>query len=185
MLQSTKVISSFIQSQKWDSLISFISSQDTSEIFDNWITNSENEYIIEEFIKSLPDKCLIPLLIKYDSIIIPKMVKNYKESYSTIALNLSNNELKGNNKLVALYDPNMIKLILENIVPSKFLEKYHTYLYLKLIENNEFNYKSIPIKALKSKQKYINALDILKEICQNGIKRKEVLNTIKKTVEEM
>ena len=185
MLQSTKIISSFIHFQKWDSLISFISSQDTSEIFDNWITNSENEYTIEEFIKSLPDKCLIPLLIKYDSIIIPKMVKNYKESYSTIALNLSNNELKGNNKLVALYDPNMIKLILENIVPSKFLEKYHTYLYLKLIENNEFNYKSIPIKALKSKQKYINALDILKEICQIGIKRKEVLNTIKKTVEEM
>ena len=184
-MQSTKLISSFLKEQKWDELMLFISGKDTSEIFDKWITDKENEYQIEELIKSIPDKCLPQLLIKYDSIIIPYLLKNYKESYATIALNLANNELKGNNKLFALFDPKMIKITLENIVPSKFLEKYHTYLYLKLIENNEYNYKNIPIKALKSKQKYINASDILKEICENGIKREDVLNTIKETIEQM
>ena len=168
-MQSTKLISTYIQAQKWDELMFFITSEDTSQIFEKWIKNNENEYQIESLIKSLPDKCLPELIIKYDNIVIPYLIKNYRESYASIALNLANNELKGNNKLFALFDPKMIKITLENIVPSKFLEKYHTYLYLKLIEKDEYNYKNIPIKALKSKQKYINASDILKEICENGI----------------
>ena len=184
-MQSTKLISTYIQAQKWDELMFFIISEDTSQIFEKWIKNNENEYQIESLIKSLPDKCLPELIIKYDTIVIPYLIKNYRESYASIALNLANNELKGNNKLFALFDPKMIKITLENIVPSKFLEKYHTYLYLKLIEKDEYNYKNIPIKALKSKQKYIIASDILLEICKNGIKRDEILKTIKETIEQM
>jgi hypothetical protein len=56
---------------------------------------------------------------------------------------------------------------------------------LKLVENNEYNYKNIPIKALKAKQKSVNILPLLKVICQQGIKRPEVIKTIKETIDEM
>ena len=87
--------------------------------------------------------------------------------------------MKGNIELLALFDAKKIKIILESIVPVKSLEKYHTYLYLKMIENNEYNYKNSSLKALRSKQKFIDIEDILEEICKNGIKRPEIANIIK------
>ena len=184
-MQSTKIISTFLKEKKYDDLIQFALGEGTSTIFSSWIHDTENEYYISQLVKSLPDKCLSPLLIEYDSDILPHLIQNYKESYATIALNLANNEMKGNKQLFSLFDPKMIKVILENIVPVKSLENYHTYLYLKLIENNEYNYKNISLKALKSRQKYIDISNILKDICQNGIKRSEVLDIIKQTIDEM
>ena len=69
----------------------------------------------------------------------------------------------------------MIKIILENIVPQKSLSYYNTYPYIKLIENNEYNYKNKPLKALKSKQEFIDIEGILKEISRNGISRPKVI----------
>ena len=184
-MKSTKIISSLSKEKKWDDLILFALSKETSRIFYSWISNKENEPYVEELIKSIPDKCLSPLLIKISYYVVPHLIKNYKESYASIALNLANNELKGTTELFALFDSKMIKIILENIVPIKLLENYNAYLYLKLIENDEYNYKNIPLKALKSKQKFIDNFDIIKEICQKGIKRKEVFQTIKETIEEM
>ena len=184
-MQSTKDILVYSKEQKWDELLQFALNEETYYLFDSWINYKENEFCIEEFIKDIPDKYLPPLLIKYSSIMIPYLIKNYKPSYATIALSLANNELKGNKELFPLFDTKMIKIILENIVPLKYLENYHTYLYLKLIEKDEYNYKNIPLKVLKAKQKYINNPLIIKEICQKGIKREEVFITIKTTIEEM
>ena len=182
---NTKIISTLLKEQKWDELILFALGKETSKIFDSWINYHENESYVSNFIQSLPEKCLPPLIQRYPLKIIPFLIKNYKGSYATIALDLANNEMKGNEELFSLFDAKMIKIILENIVPEKSLEKYHTYLYLKMIEQNEYNYKSIPLKALRSKQQYITIRDIIKNICQEGIKRPEVLNTIKETVDEM
>ena len=184
-MQSTKVISVYRKEQKWDELLQFSLGEETFNLFDSWLKDKENEFYIEELIKDIPDKYLPPLLLKNSSIMIPYLIKNYKPSYATIALTLANNELKGNKELFPLFDTKNIKIILENIVPLKYLENYNIYLYLKLIEKDEYNYKNIPLKALKSKQKYINNPDIIKEICQKGIKRVEVFNTIKLTIEEI
>ena len=184
-MQSTKIISTLIKEEKWDDLLSFALGGGTSKLFHDWINYNENESFKSQLLKSLPDKCLSPLIEEYPSIIIPHLIKNYKESYSTIALDLANNEMKGNIELLALFDAKKIKIILESIVPVKSLEKYHTYLYLKMIENNDYNYKNSSLKALRSKQKFIDIEDILEEICKNGIKRPEIVNIIKETINEM
>ena len=184
-MQTTKIISTLIKEQKWDDLLSFALGKETSEIFISWLYFSENESFKSQFIKSLPDKCLPPLIQKYSSEIIPDLIKNYREPYAAIAFDLANNEMKGNKELFALFDTKMIKIILENIVPQKSLQYYDTYLYFKLIENNEYNYKNISLKALKSKQEFIDIEPILKEICRNGISRPEVINIIKETMDEM
>ena len=184
-MQSTKIISTLIKEQKWDELMLFALDEETSEIFNSWINYYENEFFISSFIQSLPDKYLPPLIQKYSSIIIPLLINNYKESYAKIALDLVNNEMKENEELFALFDTKIIKIILENIVPIKALEKYHTYLYLKIIENNEYNYKNIPLKVLKSKQKYYIIDYVIRIICEEGTKRPEVIKTIKETIEEM
>ena len=184
-MKSTKVISNFLKEQNWDELMLYALGEGTSKLFKSWISDKDNEEIIIDLIKAIPDKYLPSLIINHSSKIIPYLIKNYKESYKSIAYNLANNELKGNNDLISLFDVKMIKILLENIVPFKLLENYHTYLYLKLVENNEYNYKNIPIKALKAKQKSVNILPLLKVICQQGIKRPEVIKTIKETIDEM
>ena len=138
-MQSTKIISTLIKEGKWDELSLFALDGETSEIFHNWIDCNENEYFRAQLIKNLPDKCLPLFIQRYSSIIIPYLIENYKETYATIALDLANNEMKGNKELFALFDTKMIRIILENIVPQKSLQYYDTYLYFKLIENNEYN----------------------------------------------
>jgi len=123
-MKSTKDILVYSKEQKWDELLQFALNEETYYLFDSWINNKENEFCIEEFIKDIPDKYLPPLLIKYSSIMIPYLIKNYKPSYAEIALSLANNELKGNKELFPLFDTKMIKIILENIVPLKYLEKF-------------------------------------------------------------
>ena len=184
-MQTTKIISTLINEQKWDDLLLFALGKETSEIFNSWLSFDQNEFFKSQFIKSLPDKCLPSLIQKYPYEIIPDLVKNYKESYANIALDLANNEMKGDKELFALFDTKTIKIILESLVPQKSLENYDTYLYFKLIEKNEYNYKNTSLKALKSKQEFIDIEGILKEICRNGIKRPEVINIIKETMDEM
>ena len=163
-MKSTKVISNFLKEQNWDELMLYALGEGTSKLFKSWISDKDNEEIITDLIKEIPDKYLPSLIINHSSKIIPYLIKNYKESYKSIAYNLANNELKGNDDLISLFNVKMIKILLENIVPFKLLENYNTYLYLKLVENNEYNYKNIPIKALKAKQNSVNILPLLKVI---------------------
>ena len=75
-MKTTKIISTLIKEQKWDDLLSFALGKETSEIFISWLYFSENESFKSQFIKSLPDKCLPPLIQKYSSEIIPDLIKN-------------------------------------------------------------------------------------------------------------
>ena len=184
MQKSTKLISSYISSQKWDDLLILALDPQTSPIFKNWLNYKDNINSITKLIVSLPDKYLPELIKKYPEV-IPLLLKNYKPSYAQIAFDLENFDMKGNDSLFALFDVKYVKIILENLVPVKALENYNTFLYFKLVENDEFNYKKIPHKSLKSKQNYINIKAILKSICTEGIKRKEIIETIKTTLEEI
>ena len=53
-MKSTKIISSLSKEKKWDDLILFALSKETSRIFYSWISNKENEPYVEELIKSIP-----------------------------------------------------------------------------------------------------------------------------------
>ena len=184
-MQTTNVILNYLKEKKFEDIMLFILGEQTKDLFKSWITYADNKIYVTDLIKNIPDKCLPILINEYTNIVVPHLINNYKESYAEIALNLANNEMKGNDLLFSLFDPKIIKIVLESIVPIKTLENYHTYLYMKLVESNEYNYKNIPLKALRSKQKFININSILKQICEKGKKREEVFKTIKQTVEEM
>ena len=98
-METTKIISTLIKEQKWDDLLSFALGKETSEIFNSWLSFSENESFKSQFIKSHPDKFLPSLIQRYSSEIILYLIKKYKGSYSPIALDLANNEMKGDKEL--------------------------------------------------------------------------------------
>lgn len=184
-MKSTKILPTLIEDEKWEDLIQFANDENTTQLFSSWINSKENESNIFKLIKNIPDKYIPSLIIKFPNEIIPLLVKNYKVSYSKIALELFNDKMRGNPDIISLFDEKLIKVILESLVPEKEIEQFNIYQYLKKIENNSFNYKNAAMKNLRLKQNFINIQNIIKSICRVFDKREEILNIIKETVEEM
>ena len=184
-MKSTKILPTLINSQKWDDLLQFTLDEDTTILFSNWIDCKENESKVIEIVKNIPDKFIPFLMINFPKTIVPFLIKNYKESYSKIAIDLFNNEMRGNLIIIPLFDIKYLKIILENLVPDKAIEEFSSHFYFKIIENNSYNYKNIPLKNLRLKQNFYKIKNIIEEICLAYDKREDILKIIKETIEEM
>jgi len=184
-MKNTKILPKLIEDKKWEELIQFASDTRTRGLFSKWINSEENETKVKEMVKNIPDKYIYTLIIEYPETITPLLISNYKDSYSDIAKELSNGEMRENKIILPLLDIKFIKTILENIVPEKAIEEYNTYQYIKFIENNPYNYKTIPLKTLRLKQNFLEISGILEEICKSYNKREDILKVIKETINEM
>ena len=182
-MKSTKQIPNFINEEKWEELIEF--SKTTQTLFLNWISAKENKSNILKLIKNIPDKYIPTLIINFPNEIVPFLVKNYKESYSKLALELFNKEMKGNLIIIPLFEKNLLKTIIQSLVPEKAIEEFNIYLYIKVVESNTYNYKNIALKNLRLKQNFLNISNIIEEICLAYDKREEILYLIKETIDEM
>ena len=105
-MKSTKILPTLINSQKWDDLLQFALDDDTMILFSNWIDCKENESKVIEIVKNIPDKFIPFLMINFPKTIVPFLIKNYKESYSKIAIDLFNNEMRGNLIIIPLFESN-------------------------------------------------------------------------------
>ena len=184
-MKSTKILPNLINEEKWEDLIQFSKDENKAKLFSNWINSKENESNVLKLIKNIPDKFIPSLMINFPSEIVPFLIKNYKESYSKISEELFNNEMRGNLKIIPLFDKKLIKLILQSLVPKKTMEEFNIYLYIKIIESNSYNYKNISLKNLSLNQNFINISNIIDEICMSYDKREDILKLIKETIEEM
>ena len=95
-MQTTNVILNYLKEKKFEELMLFVLGEQTKDLFKSWITYVDNKIYVSDLIKNIPDKCLPVLINEYTDIIVPHLANNYKESYAAIALNLANNEMKGN-----------------------------------------------------------------------------------------
>ena len=143
-MDNTRILSKFISESNWEKIIDFTINEKTSNLFQQWVKLINNKCHIINLVKNIPEKFLSSLIIEYPYEIIPFMIDNFKDSYSDLALELLNTTMKSRYELFSLLSKKYIKLIIENIVPKKSLESFHPYLYFKLIENDSYNYKSIP-----------------------------------------
>ena len=184
-MKNTKILPKLIEDKKWEELIQFASDTRTRGLFSKWINSEENETKVKEMVKNIPDKFIYTLIIEYPETITPLLISNYKDSYADIAKEFSNGEMRENKIILPLLDIKFIKTILENIVPEKAIEEYNTYQYIKFIENNPYNYKTIPLKTLRLKQNFLEISGILEEICKSYNKREDILKVIKETINEM
>ena len=184
-MKNTKVLPKLIDDKKWEEVVQFASDTRTKRLFSNWINSKENKTKLKEMIQNIPDKFIYNLITEYPETITPLLISNYKDSYASIAKELSNGEMRENKIILPLLDIKFIKIILENIVPEKAIEEYNTYQYIKLIENNPYNYKSIPLKTLRLKQKFLEVSGIIEEICKAYNKREDILKAIKETIDGM
>ena len=184
-MKSTKILLELINNNKWEDIIQFALDEKTKSLFSSWLSSKENDSNISKLIQNIPNDFISVLIINFPATIVPYLIKNYKQSYSDIAKNLINNEMKGNLILLPLLDIKYLKIILENLVPEKAMEEFNLYLYIKFVENNPYHYKSIPLKNLRSKQNILAVKNIIEEICSAYNKREDILKLIKETVEEM
>ena len=184
-MKSTKILQELIDNNKWENVIQFALDEKSTHLFSNWLNSKENDCKISKLVQNIPNDFISLLIINFPATIVPYLIKNYKQSYSNIAKNLLNNEMRGNLILLPLLDIKFLKSIFENIVPEKAMEEFNIYLYIKFIENNPYHYKSIPLKNLRSKQNILAIKNIIEEICSAYDKRDDILKLIKETVEEM
>ena len=185
-MKSTKILPSLLKEKKWEDIMQFALEEKTKSLFAYWIGSQKkgNKSKFLELIKNIPDKYVPSLIVNFPSLIVPYLIDNYKQSYSEIAKELFNGEMRGNLSILPLLDVKFVKIILENIVPIKTIEEYNNYTYIKFVESNPYNYKDIPLKNLRLMQTYLNINSIIKEIC-SSFKRKDILKIIKETIEEM
>ena len=184
-MDNTRNLSKFISESNWEKIIDFALNEKTSNLFKQWIKFPNNKCHIISLVKNIPEKFLSSLVVNYPTEIIPFMIDNFKESYSDLAFQLLNTTMKSTNELFSLLSKKYIKLIIENIVPKKALESFHPYLYLKLIENDSYNYKSIPLQSLRSNQTIFEIGVILSNICSVYKKRKDILPIINEIIGDM
>lgn len=128
-MKNTKILPKLIEDKKWEELIQFASDTRTRGLFSKWINSEENETKVKEMVKNIPDKYIYTLIIEYPETITPLLISNYKDSYSDIAKELSNGEMRENKIILPLLDIKFIKTILENIVPEKAMKIQHISIY--------------------------------------------------------
>ena len=184
-MNNTKHIPNLISEEKWEEIIKFYNDENTSILFSNWIRAKENNLNVLKLIKNIPEQYISTLLIDFPNIVVPILLKNYKESYGKLALELFNKEMRGNLIIIPLFDKNLLKIIIQSLVPEKAIEEFNIYLYIKIVESNSYNYKNIALKNLRLKQNFLKISNIIEEICLAFDKREDILNIIKETIDEM
>ena len=111
-MKSTKILPNLINEEKWEDLIQSSKDENMAKLFSKWINSKENESNVLKLIKNIPDKFIPSLMINFPNVIVPFLIKNYKESYSKISEELFNNEMRGNLKIIPLFDKKLIRVIL-------------------------------------------------------------------------
>ena len=185
-MKTTKILCNFIKEENWEGIITFSLEEETKDLFSSWLNSKSNELEINTLIQKIPNNYLEPLIINYHSDLVGILISNFKPEYSELAYNILKKEMKKNlDDILPLLNIKLIKIIIESLVQEKSLEESNSYLYIKCVEKDTYNYKNISLKIFRSKHKFFNISHMLNKICNFSEKREEIKILIREIVGEM